>query len=114
MSTLADRKESRSMFQAVGRWLRTSPDPGRQELGHLSENELEHIATDLGISSTELYKLARSDSSGAELLRPRMAALNLDCNEVAQLMPETLRDLQRLCTFCNKRAVRARSWRQRP
>lgn len=102
MSALADQEDSRSMLQAIWRWFSPLSEMGTQELSHLSKNEIDHIAADLGISPSELYRLVRSDSRSAELLKARMAALNLDCKEVAQLMPETLHDLQRLCTLCNR------------
>ena len=85
------------------RWFTTWTDKAARDLAGLSDREVEHIATDLGLSSTDLYRLARCNSSGSELLARRMVALDLDCKEVARLMPETLHDLQRLCTLCTKR-----------
>jgi hypothetical protein len=75
---------------------------GGAELAACGDREVEQIAKDVGVSTAELYQLARSDA-GAEQLLQRMAALDLDCKEVARLMPETMRDLQRLCTLCATR-----------
>lgn len=108
MSAITNRKKFGSLLQAILRWFRTRPDRGARDLADLSDREVEHIATDIGVSTTDLYRLARSDSRGAELLARRMAALDLDCQEVARLMPETLHDLQRLCTFCSRRKSCAR------
>jgi len=80
----------------------------------LADDDAECIAKDLGVSTAELYRLARSDSKGADLLLQRMAALDLDCKEVARLEPATMHDLQRLCTLCSRRKRCARDLARTP
>lgn len=95
-------------LQAIWRWLRTWPDRTARDLAAVGSREVEQIAKDIGVSSAKLYSLARSNEKSADLLISRMTALDLDCREVARLMPETLHDLQRLCTLCNRRKRCAR------
>jgi len=64
--------------------------------------EKDQIARDIGVSSTELCQLAKSGTDAADLLEQRMAALDLDPKEVARVSPATMRDLERVCTFCKK------------
>lgn len=64
------------------------------------EGELERTAKDVGISVSEFRRLASLGPESADLLRRRMAALQLDRNEVSAVEPGTLQDLQRVCTMC--------------
>jgi hypothetical protein len=100
MSTGAAETKSDSPLQSILRWVRERASSQAYELAACGDREVEQIAKDIGVSPAELYLLARSDAAGAELLPQRMAALDLDCKEVARLMPETMHDLQRLCTLC--------------
>lgn len=102
MSAMADRQRP-GVLQAIVQWFKMHGDNDARDLAGLSDFEIDHIAADIGVTSTELYRLAQSDSRGAELLTRRMKALDLDCKEVARLMPETLHDLQRLCALCVNR-----------
>jgi len=97
------RDKPRSLPQTIGRWFKARSEQAGGDLMALSDREVEHIAEDLGLSTAELYRLARSDSKDADLLLQRMAALDLDCKEVAKLEPATMHDLQRLCTLCSRR-----------
>jgi len=97
------RDKPGSLLQPIGRWFRTRADRADLDLAALSDSEVKHIADDLSVSLAELYKLARSDRRSADLLKQRMAALDLDCEEVARLMPTAMRDLQRLCSLCSRR-----------
>jgi hypothetical protein len=114
MSAMLARDKPGSLLQAIWRWFRTRSDRAGRDLMALSDREVERIAEDLSVSTAELYKLARSDSRSADLLKQRMAALDLDCEEVARLMPETMHDLQRLCTFCRRQKRCARDLARTP
>jgi Family of unknown function (DUF6455) len=46
-------------------------------------------------------RLANLGPDSADLLLRRMAALDLDRNEVSRTEPRTFQDLQRVCTMCN-------------
>lgn len=103
MSAVSAETKATSPLLAMLRWVKERISAPGYDLAACGDREVEQIARDLGVSSTELYQLARSDAAGAELLLQRMAALDLDCKEVAKLMPETMHDLQRLCTLCTTR-----------
>ena len=107
MSAMPTRDEPGSL-QTIWRWLRTWSHKSACDLAAVGGREVEQIAKDVGVSSAELYSLARSDAKSADLLMQRMAALDLDCQEVARLVPETMHDLQRLCSLCNRRKRCAR------
>jgi hypothetical protein len=117
MSALAARYKLGSLqttLRTIGRWIKTWSDRTACDLAAVGDREVEQIANDLGISLAELNSLARSDAKGADLLISRMAALDLDCQEVARLVPETLHDLQRLCTLCKRRKRCARDLAHAP
>jgi len=103
MSAVSADTKTVSPLQAILRWVRERISAPGYELAACGDREVEQIARDIGVSPTELYQLARSDEAGTELLLERMAALDLDCKEVARLMPDTMHDLQRLCTLCTTR-----------
>ena len=73
-----------------------------------AEYEVERMARDLSISVSELHKLAGLGPQSADLLLRRMAALDLDKNEVFEIAPQTLRELQRTCTLCANKKLCAR------
>lgn len=101
MAALPTGQRTGSVVQAFWQWCRDRinrtaylEDCGAEEVGH--------IAKDIGVSTSELFLLARSDPGAADLLPRRMAALDIDRNEVARIVPLTMQDLQRVCTLCNK------------
>jgi len=72
----------------------------RTELDRLSGSELQILAQDVGLSGPGLRAIADGNPDAAALLPRRMAALDLDPEELARSMPETSRDLQRVCSSC--------------
>jgi hypothetical protein len=85
-----------------------------RELQCRDEREFQHIAEDVGVSPSELLRLAKSNADAADLLLGRMAALDLDRDEVLQTVPRTLQDLQRVCSLCTSRRRCARDLARRP
>ncbi len=79
-------------------WIRKGP---ALELKCCGEDEVERMAKDIGLSASELRRLANLGPDSADLLLRRMAALDLDRNEVSRTEPRTFQDLQRVCTMCN-------------
>jgi len=79
-------------------WIRKGP---ALELKCCGEDEVERLATDVGLSASELRRLANLGPDSADFLLRRMAALDLDRNEVSRTEPRTFQDLQRVCTMCN-------------
>ena len=92
----------KSLTKAVSQWWRAWIRRGsaRFELKCCGEDELERMAKDIGLPSSELRRLASLGPDSADLLLRRMAALDLDRNEVSQTEPRTFQDLQRVCTMC--------------
>ena len=78
------------------------------ELRCFAEDEVERMAQEIGTSAAELRQLAKRGPDSANLLLQRMAALDLDPNEVAAREPAMFRDLQRVCTMCESRGRCAR------
>lgn len=101
MSALPGGQKRWSPIESVLQWCRdwTRTDFAL-ELKCCGEEEVERIAKDVGMSTSELRRLASLGPQAAELLLRRMAALNLDQNEVTRVEPRTLQDLQRVCAIC--------------
>ena len=93
----------KNLIKAVSQWWRewTRRSSARFELKCCGEDELERMAKDIGLPSSELRRLASLGPDSADLLLRRMAALDLDRNEVSQTEPRTFQDLQRVCTMCD-------------
>ena len=93
----------KSLIKAVSQWWRglARRSSARFELKCCGEEEVERMAKDIGMSSSELRRLASLGPDSADLLLRRMAALDLDRNEVSRTEPRTFQDLQRVCTMCN-------------
>ena len=104
MTDLSSGEEKRSRFEAVWRvlsdWVRGPSVPGVSCCG---EEEIERIARDVRMTPDELRAVAKRGPGAADLLLERMAALDLDPAEVAQVGPETFRDLQRVCSLCESK-----------
>ena len=93
----------KSLTEAVSQWWRkwSRRSFARFELKCCGEEEVERMAKDIGVSPSELRRLANLGPDSADLLLRRMAALDLDRNEVSRTEPRTFQDLQRVCTMCN-------------
>jgi hypothetical protein len=102
MSVQLSGRKRRSLMQFIQQWWQawTSNGPALANPNCSAESEVERIANDIGMSASELRRLASLGPESADLLLRRMAALDLDRKEVAQVEPQTFRDLQRICTLC--------------
>ncbi|HZD88475.1 MAG TPA: DUF6455 family protein [Pseudolabrys sp.] len=102
MSILSSATRRRSPAQAIAGWwhdwMRAPSD-----LDACSDEAVGRMAHDIGISASELRRLARHSEHDADLLRRRMAALNLDPAEVAEAERATFLDLERVCTLCARK-----------
>ena len=96
-------QKSWSLTKAVSQWWRgwTTRGSARLELKCCGEDEVEHMAKDIGMSASELRRLATLGPDSADLLPRRMTALDLDRNEVSRTEPRAFQDLQRVCTMCD-------------
>ena len=73
------------------------------ELDQFSPAELEHLAADVGLNATDLVRIAQQPNGSSLLIEKRLAALNLDPEEIRKLSPLLLRDLQRTCATCSEK-----------
>jgi hypothetical protein len=90
-----------SPTKAISQWWRDWTRRGSLELTCCGQDEVERLAKDVGVSASELRRLVNLGPDSADLLLRRMAALDLDRNEVSRTEPRTFQDLQRVCTMCN-------------
>jgi hypothetical protein len=101
MSTLPRGRFSQSPIRAVLQWMW---DQSRSNtLAHLqscAEQEVERLARDSGISASDFRTLVSLGPNASDPLERRMVALDLDPGEVSKITPQTFRDLQRVCSFC--------------
>jgi hypothetical protein len=94
---MADARKGRSPLQVFLHWLRHS----QSSFGICSDEDVERMADDVGVSTAELRQLASKGAESADLLQDRMGALYLVQGEVARREPATFQDLQRVCTMCD-------------
>ena len=103
MSVLQTMTNSRSPAAVLAdwwhEWMRAATCAS--DLADCPDEEVEHIAKDVGVSVSELRWLARHKADDADLLLRRMAALDLSSEEVDKVERATFLDLQRVCTVCN-------------
>jgi uncharacterized membrane protein YccC len=74
-----------------------------KDLDCLAKDEVERIASDLHMTASDLYAVARQGPQSATLLERRITALDLDRDEILRSEPAVFRDLQRVCTLCRSR-----------
>ena len=110
MSDLHSGASPRQMFDGLRQWCRNWRGASSRftELACCGDYEVERMARDLGMPSSELRKIANRGPEAADLLLRRMAELNLDSKEVAATAPGTFQDMQRLCTLCESHRQCAR------
>lgn len=90
------------------------------ELGRYDNDEVDQLARDIGISSSDLRTLAGKWPDSPDLLARRMASCGLDTDRVFQTEPHVMRDLERVCGQCGDhsrcrrdldRDAQGREWR---
>ena len=103
MSVLHHDTRHRSPAEVIADWwhdwrANTARSSG---LDACSDIEVDRMARDIGLSASELQRLVNRGPHAADLLLCRMAALNLDREEVAEVDRATFLDLQRVCSNCD-------------
>jgi hypothetical protein len=98
-------------FTAVARWWRqwTATRADLDRLNRCGCADIERIAQDVGVSTSELCALAGKWPDAAEPLNRRLAALGLDPKDIRSVEPQVLHDLQRVCTLCSDKRECERS-----
>jgi pyrroloquinoline quinone (PQQ) biosynthesis protein C len=75
----------------------------RNELAQCGPEEVAHTARELGLSSRDLYRMARKGPNAADLLQKMLLALGVSPQKLALEDPLIMRDLQRLCIMCGQK-----------
>jgi hypothetical protein len=116
MAFLHDEPDRRSPVCALADWWHdwTRRRSDASDLACCAEGDIARMAGDLGVSATELKAVARQGPEAADLLLRRMAALDLDSREVADVERPTFLDLQRVCTMCEAKRRCARDLSRNP
>lgn len=97
----SDGGEVSSIDRLVEWWSATRDRWARiAELRELPSDELQRIAGDIGLSAGDLLEVSAHPEGTQQLLERRLAALGLVPDEVSELLPMLMRDLQRTCTMC--------------
>jgi hypothetical protein len=106
----------RELISGMRRWWQSwrQANSSLSELVCCGEYEAERMAHDLGLPVSELRKLAEHGPKAADQLTRRLAAFDLDRDEIASAVPRTLQDLQRVCTMCESHRQCARDLRRDP
>ena len=73
-----------------------------RELQRCGDN-LEHIARDVGLSSSDLYAMAAKPPDVADQHKQRLAALDIDRAALLRRHPRVARDLERVCSLCGQK-----------
>jgi hypothetical protein len=73
------------------------------ELKCYADDEIERIANEAGVSVAEIHKMVSRGPDVANLLLRRMAALDLDRNEVPRCQPQVFQELKKNCALCDSR-----------
>jgi hypothetical protein len=68
-----------------------------REMQQCGDN-LEHIARDVGLSSSDLYAMAAKPPDAADQHKQWLAALDIDRGALLRRRPRVARDLERVCT----------------
>jgi len=108
MFTMHMRQKSWSLIEAISKrwsdWVeRQHALSELSELKCYAEEEIERIASDIGVSSAAIHKLVSRGADATNLLLRRMAVLDLDRTEVARTEPQVFRELKRNCALCDSR-----------
>ena len=75
----------------------------RNELAYCGPEEIANTARELGLSSRDLYRIARKGPNAADLLQKMLLALGVNPQALASQDPMIMRDLQRLCIMCGQK-----------
>ena len=95
----------RKSFPSLGMLVNTFNDwlKHRRELNELRQLntvEFDRIASELGVSPTDLNELVRQGPHAADELPKMLKVLGIDEEVLARTQPLVLRDMERVCTLC--------------
>ena len=94
---------SESWLARLAQWWRNLAQLNTDPVDGYDAAEEDRMATDLGMSASELRVLASHGPNTAELLYRRMAALRINPQDMPVVDAFMLPDMERLCTTCISR-----------
>lgn len=97
MSTIAQDAGSSPLKRLVQWWRILSARPIAMEV---DAAETAKIATDVGLSVSDLEQVNRAGTEAAYPMYRRLASLGLDQSEITRSEPAVIQDLQRVCSLC--------------
>jgi hypothetical protein len=74
-----------------------------EEMRQLGPAEFDRVAGDLQISPADLTELVRQGPHAADELPKLLAALGISVENLAQVEPMVLHDMERVCALCNQK-----------
>ncbi len=92
----------RNPFRQIPRLRLGTRSGSLTELKCCGEEEVERIARDLGLSASDLHRLASLGPGSADLLLTEWATLDLGLDGVSRIA-RTFQDLQRVCSLCESK-----------
>jgi hypothetical protein len=94
-----------SVLEVIAQWVKKYRYAAglRNEFARCGPEEVAHTASELGLSSRDLFQLASKGPHAADLLQRMLVALGVDPQKLASKDPAVMRDLQRLCILCGEK-----------
>ena len=101
MSTSGTLQDFPLLGKLIGRMKELSSRvAGLVELNRIDDRQLDKIASEFGMSRSDLYALCANKAPTGDLLRQRLKEFGLSEDLLAKKHLEVLRDLQRVCGNC--------------
>ncbi|MGR6431274.1 DUF6455 family protein [Rhizobium sp. PAMB 3182] len=92
------------ILDRISEWWETRPARQSSELAGLCEFDLERLARDCGLPTSDFLELARKPPNAAAEMPEMMRALNIDPVEVELEHPAEFRNMQATCALCPSKA----------
>lgn len=86
----------------------------RSDLDRMKEDDLRHLARDVGIDASDLARLAAKKKGSSQLLYSRLQSLGLSMAEIEASGVGTARDMERTCGLCPEQALCGHDLGERP
>jgi transcriptional regulator with XRE-family HTH domain len=90
------------LIDVFGDWLKHRRE--LHEMGRLDPGTFDDIARDLRITSTDLGTFVRQGSHAADELPRLLKVLGIDEATLVRSEPAVLRDMERVCVMCERKA----------
>jgi hypothetical protein len=93
------------VLDGIADWVKTYRHAvdAKSEFAHCDPDEVKAIASDLGMTPSDLRTLASQGPEAAALLKRMLVALKVDPTILDKLDPRITRDLQRSCITCGEK-----------